>query len=83
MSEKESAEITETYRIKVKGILDEKWSDWFDDFRITHCQKKETILVGSIPDQGALHGLLAKIRDLGLPILSVECLTQESKNEEI
>ena len=82
MSEKESIETREIYRIKVKGILDEKWSDWFDGFSISHYEEKETILVGPIPDQGALHGLLAKIRDLGLPILSVECLTKENKNEE-
>ena len=63
----------EIYRIKIKGLLDEKWSDWFDGFTITP-QEDETILVGSVSDQGALHGLLAKIRDLGLILISIEQL---------
>ena len=71
----------ETYQIRIKGILDEKWSDWFDGFTITH-QENETVLYGPIPDQGALHGLLAKLRDLGLPIRSVECLSSEDEQEE-
>ena len=58
------------YQIIVKGILDEKWSDWFDGFTITASQ--ETILIGPVKDQGNLHGLLAKIRDLGLVLVSVE-----------
>jgi hypothetical protein len=60
----------EIYQIIVKGILDENWSDWFDGFSITTSQ--ETILVGPVRDQGSLHGLLAKIRDLGLVLVSVE-----------
>lgn len=71
----------ETYEIRIKGILDEKWSDWFDGFTITH-QENETLLAGPVPDQGALHGLLAKIRDLGLPIRSVECLSSDEDQEE-
>jgi hypothetical protein len=60
------------YQIRVKGILDEKWSDWFDSFTITPQADDETLLVGPVSDQSALHGLLAKIRDLGLPLLSVQ-----------
>ena len=60
------------YHIRVKGILDEKWSDWFDGFTITPQADDETLLVGSVPDQAALHGLLTKIRDLGLPLLLVQ-----------
>jgi hypothetical protein len=59
------------YRIKVKGGLDEKWSDWFDALTIIR-QKNETLLIGQVRDQAALHGLLARIRDLGLPLLLVE-----------
>lgn len=58
------------YLIRVKGRLDKKWSDWFDHFTITP-QGEETLLTGPVADQCALHGLLAKIRDLGLPLLSV------------
>jgi hypothetical protein len=61
----------EAYQIKVKGIIDLKWSDWFYGFTITHGEG-DTQLTGKVPDQAALHGLLAKIRDLGLTLLSVE-----------
>lgn len=77
MSNEQSFEKTEIYQIIVKGILDEKWSDWFDGFTITHRGNEETILEGPVPDQGALHGLLARIRDLGLPIHSIMCLSQD------
>jgi hypothetical protein len=60
------------YRIGVKGNLDRNWSDWFDGFTITPLNNDETLLTGPVPDQAALHGLLARIRDLGLPLLSVK-----------
>jgi hypothetical protein len=60
------------YQIRVKGNLDKKWSDWFDGFTITPQAGNETLLTGPVADQCALHGLLAKIRDLCLPLLSVE-----------
>ena len=72
MSENEYIDKPEIYQIKIKGLLDEKWSDWFDGFTITPQDESETILVGPVLDQGALHGLLAKIRDLGLTLKSVE-----------
>ncbi len=65
------------YHIRVQGILDEKWSDWFDGFAITPQADDETLLAGPVPDQAALHGLLAKIRDLGLPLLSVQRVESE------
>ena len=66
------------YRIKVKGTLDRKWSDWFDGFTMTTQANDETLLTGPVADQAALHGLLAKIRDWGLPLLSVRRVeTQE------
>jgi len=68
---------TEIYRIKVKGFLDDQWSDWFDGFTITHQAEDETLLTGPVSDQEALHGMLAKIRDLGLPLLSVEQINQQ------
>ena len=60
------------YQIRVKGNLDGKWSDWFDDFTVTPQANGETLMTGPVADQSALHGLLAKIRDLGLPLLSVK-----------
>ena len=62
------------YQIRVKGCLDEKWADWFDGFTISSPTGDETLLVGRVLDQAALHGLLAKIRDLGLPLLMVQRL---------
>ena len=60
------------YHIRVKGTLDPMWSDWFDGFSITSPEKHQTLLSGPVVDQAALHGLLAKINDLGLPLLSIE-----------
>jgi hypothetical protein len=59
------------YHIRVKDNLDERWSDWFDGLAITPQANDETLLTGPVADQAALHGLLGKIRDLGLPLLSV------------
>ena len=57
--------------IQVKGQIDEHWSDWFDGLTITHTEQGETVLTGPVVDQPALHGLLAKLRDMALPIVSV------------
>lgn len=65
------------YQIRVKGNLDKKWSDWFDGFTITPQADDETLLTGPVPDQAALHGLLGKIRDLGLPLLLVKRVDAE------
>ncbi len=59
------------YRIKLKGCLDNKWSDWFEKMAISS-EGEETVLTGQIADQAALHGLLIRIRDLNLTLLSVE-----------
>ena len=58
------------YEIRVKGKLDPSWSDWFDGMRIAH-QSGETLLMGAVPDQAALLGLLTKIGHLNLTLLSV------------
>lgn len=59
------------YQIKVAGRLSETWAEWFDGLTITHTDHDETLLTGRIVDQAALQGLLKKIRDLGLPLLSI------------
>ena len=61
------------YRIKLKEHLDPKWSDWFEQMTIS-TEGDQTILAGSVADQAALHGLLIRIRDLNLTLLSVECI---------
>jgi len=65
------------YQIKVKGNLDQRWSDWFDGFAITPQADGATQLTGPVADQAALHGLLGRIRDLGLPLLSIARLESE------
>jgi hypothetical protein len=67
------------YRIHVKGKLDLKWKDWFDGFEITYTNG-DTLLTGTVPDQAALHGILAKINDLGLTLISVNILPQAGKD---
>lgn len=64
-----------TYMIKIRGNLDLSWSDWFNGFTITILEN-ETTLEGSVPDQAALHGILAKINDLGLALISVNERTE-------
>ncbi len=67
--------------IRVKGQIDQHWSAWFDGLTITHTAQKETVLSGFIPDQAALHGLLSRLRDLHLPIVSVH-LSEVADPEE-
>jgi hypothetical protein len=69
-----------TYMIIVKGHLDSSWSDWFDAMTITHAENGETLLSGPVIDQSALHGLLNKVRDLGLILISVSPLQHISGN---
>jgi hypothetical protein len=59
------------YTIKVEGCLDKKWADWFEDMEMNY-EGDVTVLKGPVADQAALHGLLARIRDLNLVLLSVE-----------
>ena len=67
------------YEICLQGHLDARWSDWFDGLTIALEDNGNTCLTGPIADQAALHGLLAKIRDLGLPLIS---LTRVSSLQE-
>lgn len=61
----------EFYQITVKGHLDNRWANWFEGLTITALDNGETLLTGPVVDQAALHSLLRKVRDLGLPLLSV------------
>ena len=60
------------YIIRVRGRLDEQWSGWFEGMRISLEDDETTVLCGYLEDQAALFGVLKKIRDLGLPLLSIE-----------
>jgi hypothetical protein len=62
------------YELRVQGVLKPHWSAWFEGLRVTSDQPGQTTIAGPVVDQAALHGLLAKVRDLGLPLLSVRRL---------
>jgi len=59
------------YEIRIKGHLDDRWADWFEGLTITLEDNGDTLLTGPVVDQAALHGLLRKVRDLGIALLSV------------
>jgi hypothetical protein len=59
------------YQIRIKGHLERRWSDWFEGMSITLEDNGETLITGPVVDQAALHGLVKKVRDLGLPLISV------------
>jgi hypothetical protein len=63
----------EYYEIKIKGNLDPRWSEWFAALQLAHLDGNETLLSGMLPDQAALHGLLERIRDLNITLISVTC----------
>lgn len=61
----------EILEIRLKGHLDTRWASWFDGLTISQTEDGDTVLAGPVADQAALHGLLKKVRDLGLPLLSI------------
>jgi hypothetical protein len=65
------SDMATSYELRISGHLDRHWSIWFDGFTITHTDDGTTTLRGVVRDQSELHGLLAKIRDLGTPLISV------------
>ncbi|MEW5869539.1 MAG: hypothetical protein AB1894_09715 [Chloroflexota bacterium] len=67
------------YQIRVRSVLNARWVAWFDDFTITPVNQNETLLTGWVTDQASLHGVLGKIRDLGLDLLLVKRV--EGKDE--
>jgi hypothetical protein len=59
------------YEIRLKGHLEDRWAEWFEGLTITLEENGDTLLTGPVIDQAALHGLIKKVRDLGLPLVSV------------
>jgi hypothetical protein len=66
------------YEIRLKGHLEIRWAKWFDDLAITLDDNGNTLLSGPVADQAALHGLLKKVRDVGLPLLSVNSVVPDT-----
>jgi hypothetical protein len=69
------------YEIRVQGQLDSEWADWFTGFTISYDTDDSTILRGSIVDQAALHGLLIRVRDLSLTLLSVNQVATDDASQ--
>ena len=69
------------YQIRIKGRLDRQWANWFEELTLTPAEGGDTLLTGPVADQAALHGLLKKVRDLGLPLVSVVQVQYRSKKE--
>jgi hypothetical protein len=68
------------YEIRVAGVLDSRWAAWFDGLQVSG-RSEETVISGLLTDQSALHGLLAKVRDLGLTLIAVRRLDPRSGEE--
>jgi hypothetical protein len=86
MAEVMDASLPMTYQICIKGHLGHEWTDWFEGLTITLEEDGKTLLTGPVLDQAALHGLLKKVRDLGMPLISVNpvpfnkpCLENDEK----
>ncbi len=69
------------YEIRVKGHLDGRWAAWFDGLALSHGSDGTTVLRGPVVDQAALHGLLSRVRDLGLPLISLIQVDPNSNEE--
>lgn len=67
------------YEIRLKGHLDEQWAAWFGGLNIVLDDRGDTLLTGPVADQAALHGLLRKVRDLGVTLLAVQCVGVDLK----
>jgi hypothetical protein len=72
----------ESYEVRVKGHLDARWAAWFEPLTLTRDSDGTTVLRGPVPDQAALHGLLQKVRDVGLPLVSVTTTTIPRQPED-
>jgi hypothetical protein len=70
------------YQIRVKGHLDETLGNWFEGFTITNREDGDALLTGHLQDQAALHGILNRISNLGLTLISVNTLTEKEKNNK-
>jgi hypothetical protein len=70
------------YEIRIADSLDQSWTTWFNGMQITNEPGGVTVITGVVADQAALHGLLAKVRDLGLSLLSIQRIGREHREDE-
>ncbi len=70
------------YEIRIKGHLDSRWADWFGSMTITLEDSGDTLLTGPVVDQAALHGLLRKVRDLGMALISIQTINIINKGDK-
>ena len=68
--------------IRINGRIDEHWSTWFADLAIRYTERGETVLAGPVADQATLYGVLNRLRDLGLPLLSVSCVERDDEEAQ-
>ena len=73
--------MAELYQIRVKGHLDEHWSSWLEGLSMTHLESGETLLSGPLADQAALHGVLHKLENLGVPLIAVYPVSSEEEQQ--
>ncbi len=82
MNEGGGGGVDENYEIRLKGHLEARWADWFDGLTLRRESDGTTLLAGPVADQAALHGLLSRVRDLGLPLVSVLQVDHHCSHEE-
>ncbi len=70
------------YQLRLKEHLDQRWSVWLDGLAMRHEANGETVLIGEVVDQAALHGLISKVRDLQLTLISVSPLEEQTLSKE-
>lgn len=80
MTNEQRFERGQVYEIRVKGVLDGRWSEWFEGLTVAPQAGGQTVLRGPVADQAALHGVLDRVRALGLPLISLQRLTAEDKS---
>ena len=71
------------YQIRIKGLLDTQWTDWFGGMTISPTKDGDTLLTGPVEDQAALHGLLKKVRDSGISLVSIGPIESDRRREEM
>jgi hypothetical protein len=79
MADKQKKNACENYEIRIQGYLDTKWSEWFYGMTITHERDGTTTLCGPLPDQTVLHSVLDRIRDMNLPLISVNPIVSDGQ----